>query len=330
MKPITVGLFKVYLHHLKQDLLHDRNAELLSEPLIYCLIHETLTDTYAIFHNKDTNIRDVANTLYSAYDAMCFEYPDKEYIKHDADDIHLLMEFRVILKVIKYSCTIFVETDKDKSIFHTRHPFDMLMSDDDINPSDWVYLDYDQFTTKLLYSVGNDNIIARICPVTNYRLTDIFNIHNGFKGNPLFIVDEKSYELSIENMISRYILKDKNKIASFPKGSSADCFYVGKFANKFPKTWSDSLVELSQAFKNCLVKDYSNYEIISRFENLIIYRYSKIERKSPNELVYLYYYDKFDINDYKNAYVVLFCGKTGDGKTTAINAFFNEKMRGSR
>jgi len=69
--------------------------------------------------------------------------------------------------------------------------------------------------------------------------------------------------------------------------------------------------------------NFSNYEIISRFENLIIYRYSKIERKSPNELVYLYYYDKFEVNDYKNAYVVLFCGKTGDGKTTAINAFFN-------
>lgn len=27
--------------------------------------------------------------------------------------------------------------------------------------------------------------------------------------------------------------------------------------------------------------------------------------------------------DDHNAYVVLFCGKTGDGKTTAINAFFN-------
>ena len=266
MKPITVGLFKVYLHHLKQDLLHDRNAELLSEPLIYCLIHETLTDTYAIFHNIDTNIRDVANTLYSAYDAMCFEYPDKEYIKHDADDIHLLMEIRVVLKVIKYSCTIFVETDKDKSIFHTRHPWDMFMSDDDINPSDWVYLDYDQFTTKLLYSVGKNNIIARICPVTNYRLTNVFDIHNGFKGSPLFIINEASYKLSIKNMISKYILKNASELDKLPVGVQADCFYIGKLAEKFSKTCSDSLVELSQAFNNCLVKEDLEHELVFTLE----------------------------------------------------------------
>ena len=69
--------------------------------------------------------------------------------------------------------------------------------------------------------------------------------------------------------------------------------------------------------------NFTNYEILSRSDNLTIYKYSKVERTSPNELVYQYYYDKFDINDYKNSYVVLFCGKTGDGKTTAINAFFN-------
>ena len=69
--------------------------------------------------------------------------------------------------------------------------------------------------------------------------------------------------------------------------------------------------------------NFTNYEILSRSDNLTIYKYSKVERTSPNELVYQYYYDKFDINDYKNSYVVLICGKTGDGKTTAINAFFN-------
>ncbi len=40
-------------------------------------------------------------------------------------------------------------------------------------------------------------------------------------------------------------------------------------------------------------------------------------------MVYQYFYDKFDINDYKLAYIILFVGKTGDGKSTAINAFFN-------
>ena len=69
--------------------------------------------------------------------------------------------------------------------------------------------------------------------------------------------------------------------------------------------------------------DFSKYEVIDKNENLTIYKYSNIERKSGQNLVYQYFYDYFDVEDYNNAYVVLFCGKTGDGKTTAINAFFN-------
>ena len=57
--------------------------------------------------------------------------------------------------------------------------------------------------------------------------------------------------------------------------------------------------------------------------DLIYYKYSNIERTSNHKLVYQYFFDKYKAEDYTNAYVVLFCGKTGDGKTTAINAFFN-------
>jgi septin family protein len=71
------------------------------------------------------------------------------------------------------------------------------------------------------------------------------------------------------------------------------------------------------------VLDLSNYEEIRKQEDLVIYRYSNIERKSDHELVYQYFYDRFDLNDYNFAYVILFVGKTGDGKSTAINAFFN-------
>ena len=69
--------------------------------------------------------------------------------------------------------------------------------------------------------------------------------------------------------------------------------------------------------------NFSNYDILVKNDDCTIYRYSKVERTSPQELVYQYYYDKFDANDLHNAYVVLFCGKSGDGKTTAINSFFN-------
>ena len=69
--------------------------------------------------------------------------------------------------------------------------------------------------------------------------------------------------------------------------------------------------------------NFSNYDILEKNDDCTMYRYSKIERTSPQELVYQYYYDKFEPKDYDNAYVVLFCGKSGDGKTTAINSFFN-------
>lgn len=69
--------------------------------------------------------------------------------------------------------------------------------------------------------------------------------------------------------------------------------------------------------------DFSKFDIIEKKENLTTYKYSKTERKSNHELVYQYFYDDFDILEMPKAIVILFCGKTGDGKTTAINAFFN-------
>ena len=62
-------------------------------------------------------------------------------------------------------------------------------------------------------------------------------------------------------------------------------------------------------------------------DNLTIYKYSNKERKSNRELVYQYFYDEFNINDNDNdndnAFIILFFGKIGDGKSTAINAIFN-------
>ena len=40
-------------------------------------------------------------------------------------------------------------------------------------------------------------------------------------------------------------------------------------------------------------------------------------------MIFQFFLDKFEKEDYKNAYIVLFIGKKGDGKRSAINAFFN-------
>ena len=65
------------------------------------------------------------------------------------------------------------------------------------------------------------------------------------------------------------------------------------------------------------------HELLEIRDNLKIYKYSNVEKKQIQKLIYQYCYDKYDENDFKNAKIILFIGKTGDGKTTAINAFFN-------
>ena len=67
----------------------------------------------------------------------------------------------------------------------------------------------------------------------------------------------------------------------------------------------------------------NNHELLEIVDNIKIYKYSDIKRKSPHNLIYQYYFDEFEISDEKNATIMLFIGKTGDGKTTAINALFN-------
>jgi len=69
--------------------------------------------------------------------------------------------------------------------------------------------------------------------------------------------------------------------------------------------------------------DFSKYEVLEKEDNFTLYKYSNKERQSNKNLVYQYFYDEYNINDYDNAYIMLFFGKVGDGKTTAINALFN-------
>jgi len=72
--------------------------------------------------------------------------------------------------------------------------------------------------------------------------------------------------------------------------------------------------------------DFSKYDVIKSedfaSDQLTFYKYSNIKPQEKDN-IFQYFFDKYDVNDYKDAYIVLFCGKTGDGKSTAINAFFN-------
>lgn len=72
--------------------------------------------------------------------------------------------------------------------------------------------------------------------------------------------------------------------------------------------------------------DLSKYRLLKTSKNgkIKYFKYSDIARIEEKEyLIYHYPYDYLNEFDKKKAIVVLFSGKTGDGKTTAINAFFN-------
>ena len=70
--------------------------------------------------------------------------------------------------------------------------------------------------------------------------------------------------------------------------------------------------------------DFSKFENYKKLNGITYYKYSKLNSQKPIDSVYLNYYDKYDMEfDEEIAYVLLFCGKTGDGKTTAINSLFN-------
>ena len=74
---------------------------------------------------------------------------------------------------------------------------------------------------------------------------------------------------------------------------------------------------------NNIENNLSNYKLLEIIDDIKIYQYSHTNSKSPYNLIFQYYIDKFELDDEKNCKIILFIGKTGDGKTTAINAFFN-------
>ncbi len=128
------------------------------------------------------------------------------------------------------------------------------------------------------------------------------------EGNNIEQEDEK--DLAIEDILINEVIKIKIK-----DYSSAPTLILED--NK-PKS-----NEKNTKTKKNKVTNFLKYEILKKRNDLTIYKYSNLERVSNHPLVYQYFYDKYNAKDYSDAYIVLFCGKTGDGKSTAINAFFN-------
>ena len=169
----------------------------------------------------------------------------------------------------------------------------------------------------LLKDIENEKII-RISNDEGKKKPELKIFLNNKKKNSIICnFDESIYnlrELLKDKICENFIFLDKN-------GNPVDKEDEKDYNINDILNINNSIKLINENFKKI---DLSKYEIIEKKENLIFYKYSSLERQPSNHpLVYQYFYDKFDINDYEKAYVILFCGKTGDGKTTAINAFFN-------
>ena len=163
--------------------------------------------------------------------------------------------------------------------------------------------------------LNNKNICSFNCKKKDKLINIRELIYNKIKNNFLFLdMDENIVEMNDEQY---YEVNDilKNEIITISTNS-----------NDYPPPTPS--LEINSQEDDKKEKDFSEYEIIQTKKNgLIIYKYSNPQSQYTDEdkLVYQYFYDDInDINDnFNHALIVLFCGKTGDGKTTAINALFN-------
>ena len=186
-----------------------------------------------------------------------------------------------------------------------------------------------------LKSIGNDECLniyfneKKICSLNcskKDKLNYIRNlIHKKIQKNFVFL-DQEENEVEIddeEELTAKDILnKEFIKISI----DSSDNFPPAVPSNESIKNNNKINIkayETPNSAKKEEENDFSKYEIIKKKGDLTIYQYPNYQKKNiSEELVYEYFYDDI-IEDFHNAYVILFCGKTGEGKTTAINAFFN-------
>lgn len=137
------------------------------------------------------------------------------------------------------------------------------------------------------------------------------------EGIQIDVEDEK--EFTIKELLSNGCIKIKSNLSPAPILNTSTTL---KSSNSLSSIEQSSISRTS-TIQEKIQFDFSKYEVIKKEEDVTFYRYSNVKAKSNHELVYNYFYDKFESNDYRKAYIVLFVGKTGDGKSTGINAFFN-------
>ena len=183
-----------------------------------------------------------------------------------------------------------------------------------------------------IVSVKNEELIKIFLNDKEFGAKSISQLQNLYEVRD-YLKKEINQDFVFLDLDSCYIEKEDEKDYSIKDIINNETIYL-----KSEKTLEQNLQSKieSKPNKSCLGPppsvtkskfDLSKYKEIQNnefyMENLKLYRYSQKKGEKKYDGVFEYFYDDFDLNDYKEAYVVFFWGKIGDGKTTAINAFFN-------
>lgn len=181
-------------------------------------------------------------------------------------------------------------------------------------------------TTKIKIMLQN-NEICTINYSETQKVSELRNILKDKIKEDFIFLDEDEIDVDIQcehSLLVSEILKDytikikaNNSTLITPSNEEEQ-----KELNKMENKEQEEFINKKDENIN-IIKDFSQYDILEKMEDLTIYKYSNIKGISKHENVYEYYYDKLDERDIKDATVMLFCGKTGHGKTTALNAIFN-------
>ena len=270
--PITVRTFMFYVNHLRQVLKQEDDTNYLSNPFILMILDEKILNgksslISSYFENSEEPIKSVALALYWDLLQIYKDYPNNIDRTSAISEIELASMIKNVLRLIKYTCTIIDETTKKKSAFQHHSIIDVIQTDDLLRPNNWTFITYDQLMIKCVATFREDYMIAPICPITNYRLTDVFDIQRGFPKTPLFILNDTNYISSIKNLITKYMLDDESNPFRFHRGSHAETLYIGSFENEFPLTCTRSFEKLSKSIKDVLQLYLPNkYEIVLAVE----------------------------------------------------------------
>ena len=174
-----------------------------------------------------------------------------------------------------------------------------------------IFLDNSKFCS---INIGEEETLAKLRSFLNDKIQNDFEFIDT-DGNP--IGKEEEDEFTIKEQLKDDIIKIKSLMNNTPNNTS-DSMSTSTNSVSAPPS-------IPNEFGLPKVKyDLSKYKKLSQVNGMTYYLYSEKQPQSNHKLVKQYYFDEFeDVNNYKDAKIILFVGKTGDGKTTAINAFFN-------